>query len=105
MATAVEITWPKVQQEQTATERANIEAIRKLLPQGLPLQMSYKSNDMNEGQNTMFLIRESDKVLFPNGERLFSHIVTDDFNKDRGAKNNLEIIRKYINWIDIDGAY
>ena len=61
---------------------------------------TYSSKEMNEFQNALYLIRETDKLLFPNGEQYLASIIYDEYDQTKGPAGVIEIIRQYVNWVD-----
>ena len=81
-------------------------SIHELLGENFaPTTKEYSSGTMNEFQNMIYLIAETDKILFPRGEGFMATIIKEEYDRSKGTQGVLEIIRKYVNWIDTDGKF
>lgn len=63
--------------------------------------LTFSSKGMSEMQVAHFLVKETDKLLFPDGEGYFSSIVNDEYDDTQGPAGMLKIISRYANWVDL----
>ncbi|MCL2756057.1 MAG: hypothetical protein FWE45_03345 [Firmicutes bacterium] len=66
-----------------------------------PITKEYSSHDMNELQNMVYLIEQTDNILFPNGEKYIAQIIKDEYDRSKGTQGVLDVINKYVKWVDI----
>jgi len=65
-----------------------------------PITRTYSSKGMTEFQKLIFLIEETERVLFSKENRFMCSIIYDEYNINHGTQGLYEIIGHYINWID-----
>jgi len=66
-----------------------------------PLDLTYSNKGMSEFEKIIFVIEQTEKTLFPNGEQFMSTIIYDEYNMANGPEDLFNIIEQYIKWIDI----
>jgi hypothetical protein len=70
-----------------------------------PIQRTFSSKGMTEPQAVLYLIRETDKLLFPSGDGFVYNIVYDNYKELAGTKAILEILRQFVNWKDTENRF
>jgi len=69
------------------------------IPQVITPTHSYSSKNMTEFQKIIFLIEETNKILFGE-DNFFATIVYDEYDIENGIQGINEIIANYVNWVD-----
>ena len=101
----------KVWSEQVASREATasdfvIRSIREYLGKNFnTINRTYSSKGMTETQAVRYLLNETDKLLFPNGERYIYNIIYDTYKEAAGTKAIFEIIRQFVNWVDTEKRF
>jgi len=82
-------------------------SVRELLPPNFKnIQgKTYNSGKMNPMKNAAYLIKETDKLLFQNGEQYFRNIMDDEYQMSKGTEEAIKIVREFVNWTDLDNRY
>jgi len=63
-------------------------------------QLTYSSIGMSLARHLDFLIMESEKILFPSGERYMSGLLYDEYDLAQGVSGLLSILSNFIKWTD-----
>ncbi len=74
------------------------ESIRELVD--IP-RRTFSSAGMTETQKIEFLVRETEKIVFPQGEKFLSSIVYDEYNFDFGTQGLMGILNSFVHWQDL----
>ena len=70
-----------------------------------PQTKEYSSKRQAEFENIVYLVDETEKLLFPDGEQYMSNLIFDEYNMDWGTKPLREILARYVVWLDTDKRY
>ena len=90
---------------------ASLASIQKYLTQSIedylghknfPVKASYSSQGMSEFQKLIYLIEETEKILFEDGYRVMMSIIFDAYNIKHGIKGVLEILNHFVIWNEIE---
>ena len=107
MNTEVEKSWnEQVASREATTSDFVIRSIKEFLPRHFKtINRTYSSKGMTETQAMRYLLNETDKILFPNGERYIYNIIYDTYKEAAGTKAIFEIIRQFVNWQDTEKRF
>jgi len=70
----------------------------------MPSIKTYSSKGMTELQHILYLIEETDKLLFDSCCGIFTSVIFDEYNIEYGVEGLLEIIDNYIEWKDLNNS-
>ena len=103
----VDKTWnEQVASRQSQPSDYIFRCINELLDKDFkPIQRTFLSKGMTEAQVISYLIKETDKILFPSGECFVYNIIYDNYKESTGTKSILEIIRRFVNWQDTENRF
>jgi len=74
---------------------------RKQVPL-LPYKKTYSAKNMSKFEKLIYLIGETEKILFPGGDRYFSTLLYDEYPIHLGIDGLFEIINIFVEWTETD---
>jgi|GEM_PF-2670310 len=106
-----EIFNEQISSRETADKDYVIRCIKDLIdnPNFKTIQgKTFSSKGMTEIQVVRFLIKETDKIIFQDDKDwigVVRNIIYDNYKETTGAKEIIEIIQHFVNWIDTEKRF